>query len=236
MRFDGEYFHVWNRGARAGALFVDEEDHRRFLMLMFLGNALEPLDTRALRKRFGGKLSYALFSEPIAKDFVDIIAYSLAKDRFQMILREKKAGGVESFMRKTATAYAMYFNAKYRHDGTLFQGRYKSRRIGNDSHLRYLFARVHLETLDLAEPRWKDPAVADTKAIRMFLSSYPYSSYRDYQVAPRIEGALITSDERLAHALGGKTDIDALFSYLNADGPGGKTKDRPSYQNEGITS
>lgn len=236
MRFEGEYFHVWNRGARAGALFIDEEDHRRFLMLLFLSNAAEPLDTRTLRKRFGGNLSYLLFNEPIGKDFVDIIAYSLAKDRFQLILREKRSGGVERFMRKFATAYAMYFNAKYRHDGTLFQGRYKSKRITSDSHLRYTFARVHLETLELAEPRWKDPDFTDKKAIRMFLSAYPYSSYRDYQIAPRIEGALLSPDERVAAALRGKTDIDTLFTFLNSDRPGTQTKDRPSYQNEGITS
>jgi len=235
MRLSDEYYHVSNRGAGESALFVDEEDYRRFLILLHIGNSARPFDSRALSKKYGDTLSFNILRQRASKDFVDILAYSLTKGRLQLILREKTSGGVESFMRKVATAYSMYFNAKYRRRGTLFQGRYQSKRIIGDSHLRYTFARVHLDVLELVEPRWAEREIADRQAIRMFVSAYPYSSYRDYQGSSRIEQVLITKDERIEKALGGKADTEALFRYAHTDGPSVSTKDRPSYQKEGIT-
>ena len=57
---------------------------------------------------------------------VDIICYCLNENHYHKILKQLKDKGIETFMQKLGTSYAMYFNKKYNRVGALFQGPFKS--------------------------------------------------------------------------------------------------------------
>ena len=88
-------------------------------------------------------------------------------------------------MKKLATGYSMYFNTKYEHSGTLFQGRFKSSYIDSEEYFRYIFAYVHLNPLEIFQPGWKVEGIKDKTGAQKFLSGYPYSSFVDYSVSNR---------------------------------------------------
>ena len=143
---------------------------------------------------------------------VDILAYCLMPNHFHIVLRQKKDGGIERFMRKLATAYSMYFNAKYEHGGVLFQGRYKSSLIDNESYFRYIFAYVHLNPIDLIEPNWETSGIQEPRKVKDFMQTYMYSSYMDYSVAPR-PASIILSKTDISDFLREAKDLDDLLKW-----------------------
>jgi putative transposase len=146
---NGEYYHIFNRGVDKRKIFQDESDFRRFWLSMKLLN--DEKDGLMLswrnRTRFKPGLGLEAFmrQEPgsCRKPLVEIIAYCMNPNHFHFILKQHKERGIEKFMHKIGTSYASYFNAKYDRLGTLFQGRFKSIHIKNDSKLLYLASYVN---------------------------------------------------------------------------------------------
>ena len=75
----------------------------------------------------------------------------------------------------------MYYNIKYNHSGTIFQGQYKAKHVGDDDYLRYLIQYVHLNPFGIEEPELMKSAKNEylDKAI-VYSRNYEYSSYKDY--------------------------------------------------------
>src|SRR3989344_2030506 len=100
-----------------------------------------------------------MFSEVVDGSLVSVLAYCLMPNHFHLVLRQKNQDGITLFMRKLATAYAMYFNTKYDHSGVLFQCRYKSKHVNTDAYLRWIFSYVHLNPLEIIQPEWKERGI-----------------------------------------------------------------------------
>lgn len=76
--------------------------------------------------------------------------------------------------------YANYFNLKYKRVGALFQGRYKSILVEDESHFLHLPYYIHMNPLDLHSPEWREYKLKNhTKALN-FLEGYRWSSFTDY--------------------------------------------------------
>jgi len=101
-------------------------------------------------------------------------------NHFHLLLNQKREGGIVKFMQKLGTGYTMYFNTKNKRDGVLFQGAFKSIPIESDEYLIYLSSYIHLNPVELKEPRWKEEGIKNWKAIGQFLGQYRWSSYPDY--------------------------------------------------------
>ena len=191
----GETYHVFNRGAHKSNLFKDEDDYRRFLLLMFLANRETSLNMRDLTSKYKGRTFAEMFMfEEVAKSLVDVLAYSLMPNHFHIVLQQKAEEGISSYMKKVATAYSMYFNLKYSHSGTLFQGRYKSSHIAEEPYYRWIFSYVHLNPIALREPKWEEQGILDPETVRSFLRGYPYSSYFDHRVGRRPESKILATE------------------------------------------
>lgn len=189
---DGHHYHIFNRGAHEYPVFASDDDYKRFQILLYLLNTHSPVTVRNVLARYQEtKVERVFIDEYCDQSLVDILAYTLLPNHFHLVLREKAEDGVALFMQKVCTAYSMYFNTMHDHRGTLWEGRYKSRPIANESYLKYIFAYVHLNVLDLKENRRKDFGIKDTRASRAFVASYPYSSYYDYYVGGRPERVIL---------------------------------------------
>ena len=122
--FIGEYYHVFNRGVDKRKIFLDKGDLYYFFDAIQISNQQEPISSTERNKK-RKELKRNIKSEKI----VEIISYCLLPNHFHFILKEITEGGISKFMSKLGGSYSQYFNSKYERTGTLFQGRFKAKRI-----------------------------------------------------------------------------------------------------------
>ncbi|HUD02775.1 MAG TPA: transposase [Candidatus Paceibacterota bacterium] len=221
----GETYHIYNRGAHKQRIFTNASDYSRFSLLLHLANSKTAVHLSNLLKEYQGRSSTAIFEdEKIDDRLVEILAYSLMPNHFHLVLRQKEDNGIAIFMKKLATGYSMYFNTKYEHSGTLFQGRFKSSYIDSEEYFRYIFAYVHLNPLEIFQPGWKLEGIKDKNGVRKFLLGYPYSSFADYPVgANNRSNRHILSLENVPDFLKTQNDLEELLVWQDSknikDGP-----------------
>ncbi|MEK7099879.1 MAG: transposase [Patescibacteria group bacterium] len=229
----GETYHIYNRGAHKNEIFSDSADYNRLLLLLYLSNRDKPVNLRNLLEKHKGLTFVRLLElEGPGTPLVDLFAYALMPNHFHFVIRQKVDGGISAFMQKICTAYSMYYNLKHQHSGTLFQGRFKSSHINTEPYFRWIFAYVHLNPLELAEPDWKEGNIRNSKAARKFLAEYRYGSYSDYCVGERPERAILAYNDA-PDFLKTQNDLEeALGDFergrvLHAEDIGNSTKVRP---------
>jgi len=118
LEYAGAIYHVMSRGDRQEAIFLDDEDRRRFLKT--LGEACE-------------------------KAGWEVHAYCLMGNHFHLVLETPQptlVAGMKWFL----GTYTQRFNARHRMRGHLFAGRYKSLLVdgSDDMYLRVVCDYVHL--------------------------------------------------------------------------------------------
>ena len=101
-------------------------------------------------------------------------------NHFHMLVRQKEVNGITTFMRKLGTGYTNYFNKKYKRNGALFQGKFKSVHVEKDAHLMYLPIYIHLNPLDFEFKEWRNGKISDPEEAFNFLINYKWSSLLDY--------------------------------------------------------
>ncbi len=185
---EGEYYHLYNRGVEKRNIFLTQEDHKRFERLLYIANGPESFVFRDIERK---DLKDIDRGEPL----VAIAAWVLMPNHFHILVKEITEGGTTMFMRKLCTGYSSYFNKRHNRVGPLFQGRYRSQHVSEDTHLKYLFAYIHLNPLKLIEPTWKESGSMDVVKAKKFISTYKHSSYLSYMDANREESILLTKSE-----------------------------------------
>ena len=136
---EGGYYHILTRGNDRRKLFRYKKDYIYFLKII---------------KRY------------LKKFQVDIIHYCLMPNHLHLLIQAKKAGDLPKFMQAILQVYANYFRKKYNSVGFVFQNRYKSYIIENDSYL-----------LECSRYIERNPLRAE---ITDELSKYPWSSFLFY--------------------------------------------------------
>ncbi len=129
-------YHIINRGVGKQIIFEEEMDYKVFLKMLI-----------KCRKEM---------------DF-DILAYCLMDNHFHLLVKtEGKPGEI---MNRLETNYARYFNAKYDRVGHLFQNRFRSEAVEDESYFINVILYIH------------DNPV---KAGICDVDKYKWSSYREY--------------------------------------------------------
>ena len=184
MQIIGEYYHIYNRGAHKAPIFSDPSDFDRFMALLYIANTSKRLVFRLLPEN--------VFSIERPDTLVDIFVYCLMPNHFHIGMIEKEEQGVAKFMEKLCTAYSMYYNKKYDHSGTLLQGQYKFRHVGDQEYLQYLIEYIHLNPFCIDKPDLIKEARRELRdeAIK-YCKNYKYSSFRDYLGEKRLENAIL---------------------------------------------
>ena len=136
--YPGAVYHIMCRGNRRSDLFRDEED-----FLVYLSILQEAEDKH---------------------DFV-LYSYCLMTNHVHLHLKTKDKK-ISKIMRTINLLYAKYFNNKHNFIGHLFQGRYKSELIENDSYNLTISKYIHL-----------NPVRAEMVEKPV---EYEWSSYRTY--------------------------------------------------------
>ena len=207
----GEFFHLYNRGVEKRTIYLDSNDYRRFIELLFLVNSSRALDFRAVHTE-------ALSVYEIDRDgpLVAIGAYCLMPNHFHILATPLVENGLSTFMSKLGTGYSMYFNKKYERTGALFQGKFKAEHANSDEYLKYLYAYIHLNPVKLIDPQWKERGSKDAAKSFDFAASFAYSSLPDYLGQVRPENAILNPSpfpEYFATAADMKSELFEWLTY-----------------------
>ncbi len=131
-------YHVMIRGNRKEDIFLEDEDKRRFIKIL---------------KKIKQKDEYELY------------AFCLMNNHVHLLIKEKNEH-ISRIMKRINISYVNYFNQKYQQIGHLFQDRYRSEPIENDSYLLAVLSYIH-----------NNPVSA---FIVKNLEEYPWCSYYIY--------------------------------------------------------
>lgn len=202
-----EYYHIYNRGILKNTIFLDEEDKRRFIKLLFVCNS----DKSVVFKSIQG---LPLDKIDRGETLVDIGAYCLMPNHFHILVKEKKENGLSVFMGKLSTAYAMYFNTKYERKGKLFEGMFGSKYVDTDEYLNWVFSYIHLNPVKLIDPGWKENGISSPEFAKSFIQNYVYSSYHDYFLRNRLE-KIILNKNAFPENLSQLNDFKELIEEFN---------------------
>lgn len=171
-------YHVYNRGVEKRHIFLDGSNYSRFIDGLIIFNDIKPIINP--KQRIINIKNGSYKRTPL----VDILAFCLMTNHFHLLLKQIVDGGITEFMRKLGDGYVKYFNIKHDRVGTLFQGKFKSVLIENDSQFLYIPHYIHLNPLDLLYPNWREKGIKNVTAALNFLDSYRWSSYGDYTEKP----------------------------------------------------
>jgi len=119
ISFDNAVYHITARGNRKEKIFYSDDDKRIFLQKM---------DQTSLKYSF---LCYT---------------YCLMDNHYHLFIKTP-SGNISQGMHYLNASYANYFTAKYKTNGPLFQGRYKSLLVDEDNYALVLSSYIHLNPL-----------------------------------------------------------------------------------------
>ena len=119
ISFNNAVYHITARGNRREKIFYSDDDKRMFLQKM---------DLTFLKYSF---LCYA---------------YCLMDNHYHLFIKTS-LGNISQGMHYLNASYANYFTAKYKTNGPLFQGRYKSLLVDEDNYALTLSTYIHLNPI-----------------------------------------------------------------------------------------
>lgn len=131
-------YHLILRGINKQKIFNDDDDHNRFI--------------------------FTLKSARDKSDF-KIYAYCLMGNHIHILIKEETED-LGIILRRIGSSYVYWYNYKYERVGHLFQDRYKSETVEDDSYLLTVTRYIHQNPV-------KAGIVSD-------ISSYRWSSYKEY--------------------------------------------------------
>lgn len=181
---EGEYYHVYNRGAFKQTTFKDVRDYARFLFYTL--HAQSPIGFKNISrstKNFSSEFGFAIDPEDtndiIVNRTVELTAFCLMPNHYHLIVKEKTEGGISSYLQRVGNGYTKYFNKRYKSSGRVFESTFRSKHIPDNNYLLYLSAYIHRNPRELKG--WVNKEF-----------EYPWSSLQDFTEANRWGGLLMS--------------------------------------------
>ncbi len=174
------YMHVMKRGARGLPIIGDETDQWRNLRLLYFKN-----DRFVAENWERDTKDLGMFTRPPEwpeqNPIVRILCYTLMPNHFHVLIKEIVEGGMSLFMKKIGDSMTGTFNEKYKSKGSIFQGSYKSRTVGDDTYLRYLAVYIMVKNpMELYPKGGLAGAMKNFDDAWEWALSYQFSSLGDY--------------------------------------------------------
>ena len=113
---EGEYYHVFNRGAFKQAIFYRHDAYIAFQQYL---------------------LRYAsVFG-------IEIVAFCLMPNHFHLLIRVGAEGDVSEFMKRVCQTFSKRMNNIHKRSGTSFQGRFKAKHVEDTSYFQQVCMYIH---------------------------------------------------------------------------------------------
>ena len=196
---EGEFYHLYNRGNSKQVIFIDNQDRKRFIKMLYLANSIKGVNFKddIVKKKIDA------WEFDREETIVSIGAWTLMPNHFHILitipspksnfgLKRGEKNAISIFMQKVCTSYSKYFNTKYNRTGGLFETNFKSSYINTDPYSKYIFSYIHLNPIKLIDKLWKENRIKNIEKAKKFLENYEWSSYQDYCGKKRDENKILT--------------------------------------------
>jgi len=211
----GECYHIYNRGVEKRDIFLENGDFLRFVHYLYVLNDNSPLSVNFRRNPIMYEVSPRTSPR---KKLVDIFAFCLMPNHYHLFIRQKIENGISKFMQKLGTAESMFFNAKYKHTGSVFQGKFKFKRVKDGAQTICLANYIHLNPTDLIESGWRETGVKNPQKVMKFLENYRWSSHLDYVGKKNFSSVI--DQEFLKGTVGGTGELKKITREIVFDKTG----------------
>ncbi len=175
-------------------IFYDKADYARMLKLLYIANCSAPFQLR----NFG---ETNIFEIAKADTLVDIVCYCLMPNHIHIAVKPKtdlvNDSNITKFMHKLCTAYSMYFNLRYDHSGTIWEGGFKKKISDHDlDYMRTLINYIHLNPYGIKEPDMtKEARKEHPKEALEYSKNYEFSSFKEYLGENRAQSSILSQKE-----------------------------------------
>jgi putative transposase len=187
---NNQYYHVFNKSIAKYKIFCQKRDFQRMLATMHYYQYEDmPFKYSLFLKNYGRT------QETLADEFqrltrtrkkrVEIVAYCIMPTHFHLLVQQKAAGGVSSFMHRVLDSYTRYFNIKYDRKGPLWVGNFKDVVIESSWQLLYTTRYIHFNPCEAGMS--KNP------------KDWEYSSYQEFVSENPVKGSMVKSEDVLEH-------------------------------------
>ncbi len=122
---DSGIYHVMLRGINRAAIFLDDEDRRMFITTL----------TKALKPSQPGLPET---EQPVG---AEVLAWCLMDNHVHLLLREG-SDGLSLLFKRFGVSFTAWYNRKYQRTGHLFQDRFRSEPVDDDSYFLAVFRYV----------------------------------------------------------------------------------------------
>ncbi len=204
-----ELFHICNRGVEKREVFLDDGDRARFVHdLYVLNDAYSAPNYISFRR--GHMYPVGHERSPLVR----IHAWCLMPNHYHLLVSpvDDDLANLSLFAQKVGMGYSKFFNEKYERSGALWQGKYQKVHIQTDAHFLYIPFYIHLNSLDLSMPEWRDGAIKDIPKALHTLYEYRWSSFSDYVGKKNFPSILDT--DLLRDVLGSRNRQERIITDL----------------------
>jgi len=215
---EGEFYHLYNRGNSKQNIFLDNQDKKRFIKMLYLSNSKKYINFRedVVKKKIDA------WEFDRGKPIVSIGAWVLMPNHFHILITPISSptsdvglNRISFFMKKLGISYSKYFNKKYKRTGGLFETNFKSSFADSNKYTKYLFSYIHLNPIKLVDSKWKENGIKDIEKAKNFLENYEWSSYQDYCGKNRIQNKIITKKDFPEYFNNPKIFKNEIFDWLS---------------------
>jgi REP element-mobilizing transposase RayT len=113
---EGQYYHIYNRGAFRETIFVELRMYDMFLNYLH---------------------------QSAAACGISVIAVCLMPNHFHLLVQVERGGNIPAFMHRLCWSYSRRINSILRRSGTIFQGRYRVKHVPDEAYFRQLCKYIH---------------------------------------------------------------------------------------------
>ena len=131
------YYHIYNRGARSRSLFIEDTNYHYIIRRL---------------------------TECAYQCQITCIAYCLLPNHYHLLVHQDGEIPVSELPKRLFGGYSRAVNNRYGWGGTIFEGRFKDRRVTDEDYLRHLCRYIHANPVkhelveDLEAWPWSDYA------------------------------------------------------------------------------
>lgn len=186
----GDIYHLITRAIDDNLIFKDKSDYYRGIFSIYEFNNAKSVNIanrrrdRIIEKEKEKPCETRSHTELLLDKrdkFVDILAFCFMPNHLHILVKQLRNDGITNFMKKFGIGYGGYFNRKYQRKGYVFQNRFKSVHIENDSQFMVVVPYIFTNPVALIEPGWKEQGIKNhsTGETIKFLENYKWSSYQD---------------------------------------------------------
>lgn len=214
-----EIYHIILRSIDDNLLFRDINDYYRGIFSIYEFNNDSSVriwlrrrerKTEKIRELLQGPTLHTLDKRD---KFVEILAFCFMPNHIHLLIKQIKENGIHEFMVKLGGGYGRYFNQKNNRKGYVFQNRFRSVHIKDDSQFKIVVPYIFTNPIALIYPGFKEKGIEDFNKVKEFLENYKWSNYQDCIGIKNFPS--VTDREFLLEIMGGQAGCkDAVENWV----------------------